>query len=131
MLAWSTEINTIMKGNLTMILDYLVKVIPWFFLVSCIYHFNRKINKLKYQFFDFCTLFFHILQIYLKIFFFFIENYHKCNISMRLWNFRARKHYWTLVSTLFFHKEIGRRQLNFLLYGQSEELFRVCRSAKY
>ena len=47
------------------------------------YHFYQKINKIKNQFFHFSSLFSHILQIYLNIFFF-IENYHKYNISMKL-----------------------------------------------
>ena len=80
--------NTIMKGTLTKILGYLGQKINQSekktagFLASCIYHFYQRMNKMKYQFADFYTLFSRILQIYLNTFF--IENYHKYNISMRL-----------------------------------------------
>ena len=65
--------NTIMKGTLTKILGYLGQKINQSektagFLASCIYHFYQRINKIKYQFFHFCTLFSHILQIYLNTF---------------------------------------------------------------
>ena len=95
MLAASTEMNTIVKGALTKILGCLGQALTSQrkkvgVLASCIYQFYQQVNKIKYQFFHFCTLFSHILQIYLNTFLFFIENYRKCNISMRLENFRAK-----------------------------------------
>ena len=108
MLAWSTEMNTITKLTLakiwfTLEKRYTIQKKAVSFLTSWEYHFYQKANKIKHQFFHFCTLFYHILQIHLNTCFCFLENYHKCNISMRLENFRARKHYYlTLVSAFFF-----------------------------
>ena len=105
--------NTMMKQTLAKILGSL----PWrknwlvrkkqfaFWLLEDII-FTKKIIIIKHQFFDFCTMFYHILQICLNFFFFFNENYHKLNISMRLENFRARKHYYTLFYTFFFQIKI-------------------------
>ena len=65
MLAWSTQINTIMNGTLTKILRYLGQKIN-----RSEKKITKKMNKIKYQFFHFYTLFSHILQSYLNTFFY-------------------------------------------------------------
>ena len=100
--------NTMMKQTLAKILGRL----PWrknwlgrksslLFAFLRISFLPKKSSELNINFSTFAPCFIIFCKSALTPSSFFNENYHKLNISMRLENFKARKHYYTLFYTFF------------------------------